>query len=158
MEAGTIAPEETETERLERLEREQDDLDRDAQTGDVVTPDTEPEPGEAAGDDEPDPYPEADDDEPAEPVATFLRGDGQLGFKVGGKTPTSSSLTLTGGKINVDGQYAKGATVVLRVVARVNDVAFKDKEDPKTGQVIDCTRGHKARILSLSVLDEGAGS
>ncbi len=79
----------------------------------------------------------------------IVDGSGQLGFDVGGKTPTSATLTLTGGKIEIEGQFEKGEIVDLHIQARVNDVGFKDNEDSKTGQVVGCERRQKARIISV---------
>jgi hypothetical protein len=69
---------------------------------------------------------------------------GQLTLNVGGgKQPTTSTLRLVGGKIEVDGQYAKGETIVVRIEAVVNEIGFKDQEDSKTGQVVGCERRHR---------------
>lgn len=91
------------------------------------------------------------------PPPIVIDGTGQLGFDVGGKKPTSSTLTITGGKFEVDGSFRKGDTLVLRLedadgnsLARVpllvDSITFKDKVDAKTGQVVDCARQHKARV------------
>jgi hypothetical protein len=72
-------------------------------------------------------------------------------FEVGGKAPTSTMLRLIGGKIEVDGEFAKGETVKLEIVATVGEVAFVDIVDNKTGQVVGCERRHKARIVGVSV-------
>ena len=76
----------------------------------------------------------------------------QLTFNVGGKRPTTTSLRLTGGKLDIPGSYAKGAKLVIRVEVRVGEVAFVDEHDQQTGQVIGCERRHKARILNHAVL------
>lgn len=79
---------------------------------------------------------------------------GQLTLSVGGgKQPTSSTLRLVGGKIDVDGQYSKGEALVLRIECVVNEVAFKDEADSKTGQVVGCARNHRARVTGVKVLD-----
>lgn len=75
----------------------------------------------------------------------------QLTFNVGGKKPTVSGLRLVGGKVDVDGTFAKGEKVVFRVEAVVGEIAFVDQTDPKTGQVIGCERRHKCRITGVSV-------
>lgn len=95
----------------------------------------------------------ADDYEPAE-GELVIEGSGQLGFNVGGKKPTTSSLRLTGGKIEVGGSFPKGTTVSLRVTAVVGEVAFIDKTDAKTGQVVDCDRRQKARIVGVELLSD----
>jgi hypothetical protein len=85
-------------------------------------------------------------------------GDGQLlipgtgsglSLKVTGKKPTTATLTLVGGKIDVSGSFDKGERIALYVEAVVNDVGFKDTEDSKTGQVTGCERRHKARITGV---------
>lgn len=72
----------------------------------------------------------------------------QLSFEVGGKKPTSSKLTLTGGQIEVEGTFKKGEIVVFTVEAVVEEVGFRDQTDPKTRQVVGCARKHKARIVA----------
>jgi hypothetical protein len=82
-----------------------------------------------------------------------LEGSGQLTLNVGGgKQPTSSTLRLTGGKVDVEGGFSKGETVVVRIEAVVNEVGFKDEHDSKTGQVVGCQRNHKARITGIAVV------
>lgn len=85
-----------------------------------------------------------DDDAPA---------GGQLSFAVGGKRPTVSGLRLVGGKVDVEGSFAKGQKIVFRVEAEVGEIAFIDQHDPKTRQVIGCERRHKARIVGVNVIE-----
>lgn len=90
-------------------------------------------------------------------VELVIDAGGQLSFAVGGKKPTGSSIRLTGGKISIpsgSGQLHKGDDVVLRVVARVAEVAFVDELDPKTQQVVGSERRHKARIINVGLLSE----
>lgn len=75
----------------------------------------------------------------------------QLSFEVGGREPTASALTVTGVKIEDVAQYEKGQVVELRVVCEIGEVAFRDKHDSVTGQVVDTIRAHKARATSVSV-------
>lgn len=85
-----------------------------------------------------------------------VKGTTQLGlFEAGGKQPTSSSLTLTGGKFDLmDGQaFHKGDTVVLQVVCVVDTVTLKDKTDRKVGVVTACEQQHRAYISDAQVLD-----
>jgi hypothetical protein len=95
-----------------------------------------------------------DPDEGALPTGDLVvEAGGQLTLSVGGgKQPTSSTLRLVGGRIEVDGQYGKGEAVVLRIEAVVNEVAFKDEHDAKTGQVVGCARNHRARITGIAVV------
>lgn len=79
--------------------------------------------------------------------------DGQLSLAVGGRKPTTSSLTLVGGKIDVEGQFKKGEIVVVQVECVVGEIAFKDLTDSKTNQVVGCARRHKARIVGSSIVE-----
>ena len=97
---------------------------------------------------EPVPDPEAPDD-------LVIDGSGQLSLAVGGKRPTTSSLTLVGGKIDVEGQFEKGEIVVLQVECVVGEIAFKDLTDSKTNQIVGCARRHKARIVGTSIIETG---
>jgi hypothetical protein len=77
-------------------------------------------------------------------------------FAVGGKQPTTASITLTGGAIEKpellkDKPVEKGQVVKFTGYAKVLDVGFKDTEDSKTGQVVGCDKRHKGRILELHV-------
>jgi hypothetical protein len=95
-----------------------------------------------------------DTPEQAEPTSELvISAGGQLTLNVGGgKQPTTSTLRLVGGKIEVDGQFAKGETIVVRIEAVVNEIGFKDQEDSKTGQVVGCERRHRARITGVAVV------
>jgi hypothetical protein len=91
----------------------------------------------------------------APPEEVRIHGSVQLGlFEAGGKAPTSSSFTLTGGKFGlVDGRaFQKGDQVVLQLVAVVETVALRDKRDEKIGVVVACEQQHKARIIDARVL------
>lgn len=100
--------------------------------------------------------PTAADEAVAEAVA---RGDiEQLAFRgfekqIGGKKPTASKVTLTGGAQPLEGRLTKGATYIFEVKARVGGVGYDDQVDSKTGQAVDCTVGHKARILGMVRVD-----
>lgn len=90
------------------------------------------------------------------PDVDEIRVDGtaQLSmFNLGGKLPTGSTLTLTGGRVElVDGQaFNKGDRIRLTVEAVVNEVGQKDAHDPKTGQVVSCEQRHKARVVDMQL-------
>jgi hypothetical protein len=53
----------------------------------------------------------------------------QLTLLAGGAAPTTATLNLKGSAIPVDGEFAKGDAVVLRIVARVGEIHFKDRLD-----------------------------
>lgn len=77
-------------------------------------------------------------------------GSGQLGFDIGGKRPTDSELRVVGGAIKVRGQFEKGQVIEARITLRVGEVAFRDKRDSQTDQVVDVVRAHKARIVAFT--------
>lgn len=85
-----------------------------------------------------------------------VKGSTQLGLhSLGGKAPTSGTLTLTGTKLKLEhGQaFNKGDTVVLQIVAVVNDAGQKDQTDKATGIVMACEQYHKAYISDAQVID-----
>lgn len=78
---------------------------------------------------------------------------GQLSLDVGGvKEPTTSTLRLVGGRIEVEGEFKKGDVLAVRLEAVVNEVSFKDTHDSTTGQVVACARNHRARVTGVQVL------
>lgn len=106
--------------------------------------------GEAPAPWENDPDPAPQEPDTQEEDGLVLGGTGQqLSFSVGGKKPTSSHFRLTGGEIQVEGQFSKGETVTFTVQASVDEVAFRDEKDAKTGQVVGAKRVHKARIVGV---------
>lgn len=122
----------------------------DVQDGSVYDPETGLPPGMS-----PDP-------EPQEPEAAEfdVEDDGQLtidgtsvlSMSVGGKSATSSSVRITGGKATIPGgEYKKGERITLHVEAVVRGVNFVDEVDGKTGQVVACERQHRAQITGLHV-------
>ncbi len=90
-----------------------------------------------------------------------LRVDGttQLGlFDAGGKKPTSASIRLVGGKIQlVDGKaFRKGDRIHFEGVAVIREVAQQDKRDSKTGLVVAAEQKHQALITDLVISPAGA--
>lgn len=80
---------------------------------------------------------------------------GQLSFDVGGKAPTSATIRLTGGRVNLDaGDIRKGEDLVLRVVVRVKAIEFVDELDPNTRQVVACEKRAKGPIVDVGLLEE----
>jgi hypothetical protein len=51
-------------------------------------------------------------------------------------------------RVQVDGQYSKGDTVTLTVVARVDEIDFVDSHD-EYGNVRTTKRVHKAKPISI---------
>ena len=100
-----------------------------------------------------DPVPPHEDPDQAAPAPADLviETGSQLSFAVGGKKATTGSVRLVGGKIDVDGNLEKGQRIVLRVEAVITEIAFRDKKDPKTGNVTGCDRAHKATVTGLAL-------
>jgi hypothetical protein len=168
---------ETDEERATRLEQEQAVLDAESAQAPGDEPAIEgapPAPGEAEaayekqlaaareqeGLDAKTALPTAADDA-GDSANIVVEGDiDQLAFRgfeksVGGKKPTGSKVRLTGGAFEVKGGLTKGATYIFEVKARVGGVSFDDQVDAKTGQAVDCDRGHKARILAAVRVEKG---
>lgn len=74
---------------------------------------------------------------------------GQLSFAVGGKKPTSSMITLKGGRLDMSGQFSNGETVRAYVEFTIENIAFPLKTDSATGLAISCQRVHTARITGI---------
>jgi hypothetical protein len=71
----------------------------------------------------------------------------QLTLEAGGESPTISELKLAGRSIELDArQFKKGDVVRLSIEIKVGEVAFVDKHDKETGQVVSTTRRHKATV------------
>lgn len=77
----------------------------------------------------------------------------QLSLIAGGNAPTTTSMRLTGGKIDVPGEFDRGQRIVLRVECVVRGQNFVDQEDAKTGQINATERRHSARITGVRVLE-----
>lgn len=75
----------------------------------------------------------------------------QLSMQVGGKKPTSTTLRVTGGKLDTDRVFQKGQKVHVSAVLVVGEVGFVDQTDSATGQVVGCERRHKARIVDFAI-------
>lgn len=77
----------------------------------------------------------------------------QLSLEVGGREPTSGTLTLVGGAHDVEVDYDREDVVRVEIEAVVRKVGFSDIVDAKTGAVVGTKRQHQARILSFRVID-----
>jgi hypothetical protein len=143
MEAGTIEQVDERAAREAREALAEHDGTLDGDPG----PEEPPEEPEAA---DTRPGGAADDEPQAEAGQLVLEGTGEkLTATVGGKAPTTSKLTITGGQIEVAGVYSKGDKIVVEIEATVDFVGFKDETDSKTRQVVGCARQHKARITGV---------
>jgi hypothetical protein len=79
-------------------------------------------------------------------------------FDLGGKRPTSSSLRLAGGSVDViDAKgFRKGDVVLFRGTAIICSITQQDKRDSSTGQVVSCEQKHTAYITDLSIDTQGS--
>lgn len=94
-------------------------------------------------------------DEPEDQGPQIMVEGSQLSLAVGGKKPTSATVRLTGGKVQIPaGQLEKGKAITVLVTAIVDDVGFKDLRDPKTKQIVGCERRHKAFITGTELLEQ----
>lgn len=74
-----------------------------------------------------------------------LPGTGeQLSLDAGGEAPTTSSITMRGGSLALEGQFNKGDRISLWVEVVVGEVHLVDRYD-KFGNVIGTERRHVAR-------------
>ena len=77
----------------------------------------------------------------------------RLDSSVTGRSPTSSMLTITGGKVEVGGQYQEDDVVTFQVTVQVDEVSFRTQRDSKTGQSTGRERRHKGRIIGIHELE-----
>ena len=87
----------------------------------------------------------------------LFAGDGKLTGNVGGKKPTDSKFRITGGAVELTGQFAKGDRVRLTVDCRVGGVHVDDRIDPQTCEVIATTRKHVLKIEGVDLVDGDQG-
>lgn len=89
--------------------------------------------------------------EPEEDPTVYIEGTtGQLSLSVGGRKPDSASFKMQGKEVPLADrtQFAKGSTVKLDVIARVDEIKFRDKHDD-AGEVSHTTRVHTAIPISV---------
>ena len=79
--------------------------------------------------------------------------DGKLTGQVGGKKPTDSKFRITGGAVELAGQFEKGDRVRLAIDCRVGGVHVDDRIDPQTREVIATTRKHVLKIEGVELVD-----
>ena len=107
------------------------------ETGDATPPDDAP------------PEPPAEEPKPPKLLQEPLPGDwATISDTFGGATPDMAEIRLLGGKMPIDGSFAKGTEIDLIVRVRVTGVLGQDLEDAygtKGGTV----RRHMARMISV---------
>lgn len=86
---------------------------------------------------------------PTPPMQVPLPGDfTTISDAFGGATPEFSEIRLLGGKMPIDGSFAKGTEIELVVRAKVTGVLGQDATDD-WGRTTKTTRRHFARMVSV---------
>lgn len=98
-----------------------------------------------------------EEEEETPPTQMAIEGYGaSVTLAVGGTTPDKSQVSIMSASRDVKGQFKKGDTVRLEVVAKVVDISFPDTTD-SFGNVTSTARRHKLRPIVVKVLtDDGA--
>ena len=88
--------------------------------------------------------------EPEDTTQYITGASGQLSLAVGGRKPDSASFKMNGKEVKLAErtQFPKGETVRLDVIARIDEVKFRDKHDD-IGEVTHTTRVHVAVPVSV---------
>jgi hypothetical protein len=86
-----------------------------------------------------------------DPMTSAYGPASQLTLLAGGEIPTESQFKLAGRSLELEGQFEKGESIVLRVGIKFGEVDFIDHEDAETGQVVKTIRRHKGKIVSYDV-------
>jgi hypothetical protein len=103
------------------------------------------------GDDDP-----AEEQAPTPPMQIALPGTWEgIGTEFGGKAPDRSEIRLLGGKMPLEGSFAKGTEIDLHVRVKVTGVLGQDVVDA-FGTVEGTTRRHMARMISVRRVDASA--
>lgn len=84
----------------------------------------------------------------------LLLGEHELGKKVGGRKPDSSSLTVKGGKIDLDGQFNRGDRIVAIVQLQVTGDNDQDTIETASGHVKSTKKTQNATICGIGRLEE----
>lgn len=90
-----------------------------------------------------------------EDTAIYIEGSqGQLSLAVGGRKPDQATFKMKGAEVKVsEGQYHKGETVTLQVIARIDEVKFIDIHD-EYGTVTATKRVHTAKPISVVKVED----
>lgn len=156
--SDTIAPprNETDEEAAQRMADNPQDTDyvRYPETG---RPETEPQPGEAPAGVPPTPpahLPDDGGDEPEEEKEPllFLLGHKQLGVKVGGFKPDSSTLAIEGGKIDLAGQFDLGERFPAVFTLQVTGNLDRHSIERDSGTVKGQKRKQEATVCGTATL------
>lgn len=90
-----------------------------------------------------------------EDTAVYIEGTtGQLSLAVGGRKPDSSEFKMKSVGVRVrEGQYVKGETVMLKVIARIDEIKFVDTHD-EYGTITSTKRVHTAKPIAVERIVE----
>lgn len=111
-------------------------------------PETEEEEAPVGGDPE-----DAVEPKPTPPMQIPLPGDfgSKITTEFGGRDPDTSEIRLLGGKMPIEGSFAKGTIIDLHVRVKVTGVLGQDTTDD-FGETQHTTRRHLAHMLSVKRL------
>lgn len=93
----------------------------------------------------------ADAGEMPDDGAPYIEGTtGQLSLTVGGRRPDSATFKMKSAEVKLrdKSQFSKGEQVELRVLARIDDVTFRDMHD-EFGTVTATKRIHTAKPINV---------
>lgn len=86
---------------------------------------------------------------PTPPMQIALPGDWDtIGGEFGGRDPDTSEIRLLGGKMPIEGSFAKGTTIDLLVRVKITGVLGQDTVDAY-GQEESTIRRHMARMIAV---------
>lgn len=86
---------------------------------------------------------------PTPPMQIPIPGtETDIGTEFGGRLPESSEIRLLGGKLPIQGSFAKGTVIDLHVRVKVTGVLGQDTVDA-FGQEESTVRRHLARMISV---------
>lgn len=116
----------------------------------VPAPDPEPEPPTPAAE-----LPgEEEDDEEGPQDQLVLVGNRELGLKVAGRKPDSSSLKMKGGKIDLSGQYDRGDRITAVVQLQVTGDNDQDTIETATGLVKSTKKTQNATVCGIDTIGD----
>jgi hypothetical protein len=88
--------------------------------------------------------------EPEDTTPMIEGTSGQLSLSVGGRKPDSAAFKMKSAEVKLrdKSQFTKGETVELTVIARIDDVTFRDMHD-EYGTVTATKRIHTAKPINV---------
>ncbi len=95
---------------------------------------------------------EEEDEDPEPENQLFLLGNKELGLKVSGRKPDSSSLKIKGGKIDLSGQYNREDRITAVVQLQVTSDNDQDTIETATGLVKSTKKTQMATICGIDTI------